>query len=59
MLHVRVQGRDANADLRTRDEREVRIERYSAVRVDLRLDARDRLKILSRVVTAILVGKAP
>ena len=59
MLHVRVQSRDANADLRTRDEREVRIERYSAVRVDLRLDARDRLKILSRVVTAILVGKAP
>ena len=59
MLHVRVQSRDANADLRTRDEREVRIERYSAVRVDFRLEALDRLKILSRVVTAILVGKAP
>ena len=59
MLHVRVQSRDTNTDLITRDDREVRIERYSAVRVDLRLDARDRLKILSRVVTAILVGKTP
>ena len=59
MLHVRVQSRDTNTDLITRDEREVRIERYSAVRVDLRIEALDRLKILSRVVTAILVGKAP